>query len=61
MNKCQVRGERLSSFSGQTSAITLEGLVLVVATKQEGKMLEKKSSEDEKKRIQVPVGVYFFL
>lgn len=33
----------------QSPVITLEGLVLVVATKQEGKMIEKKSFEDEKK------------
>lgn len=45
----------------QSPVITLEGLVLVVATKQEGKMIEKKSFEDEKKKIQVPVGIHFFL
>lgn len=45
----------------QIPVITLEGLVLVAATKQEGKMIEKKSFEDEKKRIQEPVGVNFFL
>lgn len=35
----------------QSPVITLEGFVLVVATKQEGKMIEKKSFEDEKKRF----------
>lgn len=44
-------GERLSSLAVQSPVITLEDFVLVVATKQEGKMIEKKSFEDEKKRF----------
>lgn len=49
MSKCQARGKRLRSFAVQRSVYTLEGLVLVAATKQEGKMIEKKSFKDEKK------------
>lgn len=33
----------------QRSVIILEGLVLVAATKQEGKVIEQKTVEDEKK------------
>lgn len=49
MPKCQASGKGLSSPAVPSPVIALEGLAMVVATTQEGRMAEKKSFEGEKR------------
>lgn len=49
MPKCQASGKGLSSSAVPSPVIALEGLAMVVATTQEGRMAEKKSFEGEKR------------